>query len=72
MKIDITEGEMIVLREAVRKLPANTEFSALYGDEIASSDRKLTAALAICFDSHNGLTTTSRCACGYCNGVKHD
>ncbi|WP_432263509.1 hypothetical protein [Cupriavidus sp. TMH.W2] len=49
--IDFTESELILIREAVRKLPANTELSEMYGREIASVDRKTTDGLAACFDA---------------------
>ncbi len=51
MRLDLSEDEMIVIREAVRKLPTDTEFSTLYDREIANIDRKMTDALAACFDA---------------------
>lgn len=51
MLINLTESELILIREAVRKLPANTELSEMYGKEIAGVDRKTTDAIAACFDA---------------------
>lgn len=51
MLVDFTESELILIREAVRNLPANTEFSQIYGPEISSVDRKTTDRLADCFDA---------------------
>lgn len=51
MLVDFTESELVLIREAVRKLPANTELSQMYGPEISSVDRKTTNRLADCFDA---------------------
>jgi hypothetical protein len=56
--IPLTESEIIVIREAVRKFPRNTEFSLDYEPELFSIDKKTTAQLADIFDEANGLKKT--------------
>jgi hypothetical protein len=56
--IPLTESEIIVIREAVRKFPRNTEFSLDYEPELASLDKKTTAQLADIFDEANDLKKT--------------
>jgi hypothetical protein len=56
--IPLTESELVVIRDAVRKFPRNTEFSLDYEPELFSIDKKMTAQLADIFDEKMGLKKT--------------
>lgn len=44
--VALTEGEIIIIREALRKFPRSHEMATLYDAEILSADRKMTDLLA--------------------------
>lgn len=48
----LTEGEIIIIREAVRRFPS-CDMSTLYAPELMSLDRKTTDQLADIFDQKN-------------------
>jgi hypothetical protein len=51
----LTEGEIIAIRELVRKFPHGNELADNYADELYSLDKKTTAKLADIFDEMTGL-----------------
>ena len=53
--VELTKGEMLLIREVLRKYPAGTELGQLYGNEFLSVDRKMTELLATIFDEQHGL-----------------
>jgi hypothetical protein len=53
--VPLTEGEIIIIREALRKFPRSHEMATPYDAEIMSADRKMTEFLAASFDQQMGL-----------------
>jgi hypothetical protein len=50
---ELTEGEIIVIRQAVRRLPRSDGVCELYGGEVYDLDKKMTAKLAEIFDERH-------------------
>lgn len=48
--VHLTKGEIIMIREALRKYPCSNETATLYSAEMLSADRKMTELLADLFD----------------------
>jgi hypothetical protein len=49
---ELTEGEIIAIRELARKYPRGNEFAEDYAAELSSLDRKMTDRLAAIFDEN--------------------
>jgi hypothetical protein len=52
--VQLTEGEIIAIREAVRKFPRSLPFAQDYAAELASLDKMTTEQLAAIFDACHG------------------
>lgn len=54
--LPLTKGELIAIRELVRKFPQGSEFAQLYAAELFHLDNMTTAKLSEICDEENGLT----------------